>query len=117
MDHADQPVVDGDGCAGVARLSADLVDDGAGLLARPPCHAARIARRPAELAGDVAEHRIGADAVDLESLDVVDRLHLLRVELDHRVVEGVIAGDHRAEHPGGLGTFGGHAFARSAAVR
>ena len=69
----DQPVVDGDRRPGVARLPTDLVDDRAGLLARSPCDAARIARGPTELAGDVAERRIGADAVDLKSLDVVDR--------------------------------------------
>ena len=46
-----------------------------------------------------------------KSLDVVDRLHLLRVELDHRVVERVVARDHRAEHAGGLGALGGHPFA------
>ena len=82
MDHANQPIVDGDGCTGVARLSADLVDNGSGLVTRPPRHTTRITRRTAEFAGDVAEHWIRADPVDLESLDVVDRLYLVWVELD-----------------------------------
>ena len=57
VDHADQPVVDGDRCAGVAGLTAHLVDDRARLLARAPRDTARVAGGAAQLAGDVAESR------------------------------------------------------------
>ena len=73
VDHADQPVVDGDRCAGVARLTAHLVDEGAGLLAGSPDDAARVAGGAAQLARDIADHRVGAEAVDLKAVDVVDR--------------------------------------------
>ena len=45
------------------------------------------------------KRRIGRDTVDLEAVDGVDRRHLLRIELDDRVVEALVAGDHGAEHP------------------
>ena len=53
-------------------------------------------------------HGIWPEPVDLEAVDVVDRPDLLRVELDHRVVKAVVAGDHRADHAGVLGAFGRH---------
>ena len=117
VDHADQQVVDGHRRAGVARLAAHLHDDGARVLTRPPGDAARIAGGAALLAGDLAERRIRADAVDHEAVDVVDRCHLGRVELDHRVVEVVVARDHRAERAAVLGGLGGDLRARAAAVR
>ena len=116
VDHADQPVVDRDRRAGVARLAAHLADDRARLLAGSPDDAARVAGGPAELARDLAERRVGPEAVDLEAVDVVHRRDLGRVELDHRVVEGVIAGHHRAEHTAGLRPLGAHLRPWAAAV-
>ncbi len=117
MDHADQPVVDRHRSAGVPRLTAHLVDEGAGLVAGAPRHAARVAGGAAQLARDVADHRVRTQAVDLKSVDVVDRAHLLRVELDDGVVERIVARHHRAQHAGVLSALGGHLCAGAATVR
>ena len=109
-------VVDGDGCARVTGLTADLVDDGAWLVARPPRDAARVAGGPPELAGDLAEHGVGRDAVDPEAVDGVDRLHLLRVELDDRVVQAVVARHHRAQRAAIRRPLGGDLCAGTSAV-
>src|SRR6185312_16082849 len=116
MDHADEPVVYGDGSPRVTRLSAHLADDRAGVLAGSPDNAARRPGGPAQLARDVPGHRVGAEAVDLEAVDIVQWPDLGRVELDHRVVERVVARHHGAEHPGGFHSLGADLRAGAAAV-
>ena len=64
-----------------------------------------------------AEGRVGPDAVDREAAEVGDRSHLRRVELDDRVVEAVVACDHRSQRAAVLRRLGGHRGARAAAVR
>ena len=83
----------------------------------PPGDAARVAGGAALLAGDLAERRVRADAVDHEAVEVGHRHHLGRIELDHRVVEVFVAGDHGAEHALAFGALGGDLRARAAAVR
>ena len=85
-------------------------------LAGTPDDATRVAGGPAELARDLAGRRVGPETVDLEAVDVVHRRDLGRVELDHRVVEGVIARHHRAEHTAGLRPLGAHLRPWAAAV-
>ena len=117
VDHPDQQVVDGHRRPGVTRSAADLHDDGARILTRPPGDTARVAGGAALLAGDLTENRIRADAVDHEAVVVGHRRHLGRIELDHRVVEGVVAGDHRAQRAPAFGGLGGDLRARAPAVR
>ena len=90
------------GAAGVTRSPAHLHDDRARILSHPPRDAARVAGGAALLAGDLPEGRIRADAVDHETVVVGHRCHLGRVELDHRIVEAVVARDHRAQSARGL---------------
>ena len=108
VDHADELVVHRDRRPGVAGLPAHLVDDGAGLVARPPRDAAGVAGGAAQLARHLAERRVGADAVDPEAVDAGDRPHQGRVELDDRVVEAFVARHHGAKHAVVLGALGGH---------
>ncbi len=117
MDHADQPVVDRHRRTGVTRLTAHLVDEGARLVARSPGHAAGVPGGAAQLARDVADERVRAESIDLKSVDVVDRVHLLRVELDDRIVEGIVACHHLAEHTGVLMALRANLRAGATAVR
>ncbi len=98
-------------------MAAHLHDDGARVLARPPGDAARIAGRAALLAGDLAEGRIRADAADHKAVVVGHRRHLGRIELDHRVVEVVVARDHDAQRASVLRGLGGDLRAGTATVR
>ena len=76
VDHAHQFVVDRDRCARVTRSAANLVDDGARLLARTPGHTAGVTRRPSQFAGHVAERGIRTESVDGETTPVGHRLPL-----------------------------------------